>query len=157
GTPSRFAAPPAERTFGRLHFMGADNMRSLAFFCLVLATGFTHGAERLDVTVTHELDAARPAETIAIPWTAVASALPGALLQTLEVKDEAGHVLPYQVTNVAPLAHDPSGKGIAYGELLFQHDFAKEEKSASFTIEKSEQVAPVFPTRAFARHVPERL
>jgi hypothetical protein len=132
-------------------------MRSLVFAFLCLACALAHGAERLDVTVTHELDAARPAETIAIPWAAVASALPGALLQKLEVKDNAGHVLPYQVTNVAPLAHDPSGTGIAYGELLFQHDFVKGEKSARFTIEKSEQVAPVFPTRAFARHVPERL
>ncbi|MFI5335911.1 MAG: DUF4861 family protein, partial [Opitutales bacterium] len=47
--------------------------------------------------------------------------------------------------------------GVAYGELIFQHDFAAGEKSAVFTIEPSEAVAPVFPTKAFARYVPERL
>lgn len=114
-------------------------------------------AARLAVTVTHDLAIARPSETITIPWSEVAQALPGALLQRIAVKDAAGRVLPYQVTNVAPQAKDPTGAGIAYGELLFQHDFAAGEKSATFTVERTDAVAPVFPTRAFARYVPERL
>ncbi|MYN20456.1 DUF4861 domain-containing protein [Rugamonas sp. FT107W] len=130
-----------------------------ARYALLLALAGTSAgaAERLAVTATHELDAARPAETIAIPWAEVNQALPGALLQRLTVRDAAGRSLPYQVTNVAPEAKDPQGKGIAYGELIFQHDFAAGEHSASFTVEKSESVAPPFPVQAYARYVPERL
>lgn len=114
-------------------------------------------AETLVVTVTHDLAIARPSETIAVSWTDVNKALPGALLQRIAVKDAAGRVLPYQVTNIAPEAKDPKGIGLAYGELLFQHDFAAGEKSATFTVEKIDTVAPVFPAKAFARPVPERL
>lgn len=128
---------------------------SLAFlFC---STAALSAAEKLTLTVTHDLAIARPSETITVPWTAVNNALPGALLQKIAVKDSAGHILPYQVTNVAPQAKDPQGKGIAYGELIFQHDFAAGEKSATFTVEKTETVSPVFPTKAFARYIPERL
>ncbi len=131
--------------------------RSCLAVLLSLLAVALHGGERLAVTVSHDLAIARPAETIAVPWTEVARALPGALLQKLAVKDAAGNVLPYQVTNIAPEAKDPQGKGVAYGELLFQHDFAPGEKSATFTIEKTETVAPVFPSKVFARFVPERL
>lgn len=117
----------------------------------------TWAAEKLTITVSHDLAIARPSETITVPWTEVNRVLPGALLQRLVVKDAAGRVLPYQVTNVAPQAKDPKNEGIAYGELIFQHDFAAGEKSATFTVEKSDTVAPVFPTKAFARLVPERL
>lgn len=114
-------------------------------------------ADKVTVTVSHELNAPRPSETITIPWSEVNDALPGALLQKIAVKDAAGNILPYQVTNVAPQAKDPQSKGVAYGELIFQHNFAAGEKSATFTIEKTEEVSPVFPTKAFARYVPERL
>lgn len=114
-------------------------------------------AERMVVTVQHELKAARPAETITVPWLEVNRRLPGALLQQIAVRDAGGHVLPYQVTNVAPQAKDPKGEGIAYGELIFQHDFAAGEQSARFTIEKAGTVSPPFPARAGARYVPERL
>ncbi len=114
-------------------------------------------ASALTVTVTHQLPSARPAETITVPWAAVARALPGALLQQLAVKDATGRSLPYQVTNIAPQAKDPSGAGVAYGELIFQHDFAAGEKSATFTIEKISTVDPVFPVQVSARYVPKRL
>jgi hypothetical protein len=114
-------------------------------------------AERLTVTVTHDYTGPRPSETITIPWSAVNKALPGALLQKIAVKDAKGNVLPYQVTNVAPQAKDPKNEGIAYGDLLFQHSFAAGETSATFTVEKIDGVAPVFPTKAFARYVGERL
>lgn len=113
--------------------------------------------EKATVRVTHELEIARPSETITVPWSEIDKVLPGALLQRIAVKDAQGRVRPYQVTNIAPQAKDPKGEGIAYGELIFQYDFAAGEKSATFTVEKTEEVAPVFPTRAFARHVPERL
>ncbi|MGX4642653.1 DUF4861 domain-containing protein [Massilia sp. SYSU DXS3249] len=114
-------------------------------------------AERLTITVSHDLDLARPSETITIPWTEVNRALPGALIQRIVVKDGKGRVLPHQVTNVAPQAKDPNNVGAAYGELIFQHNFAAGEKTASFTVEKSETLAPVFPARVSARYVQERL
>jgi hypothetical protein len=46
---------------------------------------------------------------------------------------------------------------VAYGELLFQHDFKAGEKSASFTVEKTDTVSPPFPAKVSARFVPERL
>ena len=135
-------------------------MKPLRFAMLLLAAGLLSrlsAAERLTVTVTHSLDIARPAETISVPWARIAQALPGALIHHLEVRDAAGRVLPYQVTNLAPTLKDATGRGEAYGELLFQHDFAAGEKSAVFTMVKTEAVTPPFPVKAFARYVPERL
>lgn len=126
----------------------------LAAFLAPLCAG---AAERLSITVSHDLDAARPSETISVPWPEVNRALPGALVQHIVVKDAAGHVLPYQVTNIAPLAKDPKNVGAAYGELLFQHSFGAGEKIAAFTVEKTEVLQPVFPVRAYARYVQERL
>jgi pectinesterase len=128
-----------------------------AVLAAALAPCLAHAAERLHVTVSHTLDIPRPSETITIPWADVNKALPGALLQKIAVKDSRGRVLPYQVTNVAPMAKDPKNEGIAYGELIFQYDFKAGEKSARFTVEKTEKVAPVFPTKAYARYVQERL
>jgi hypothetical protein len=129
-----------------------DCIPLLSLFAVVSAP-----AEQLVVTVTHDLEIARPSETIAVPWSEVNAAIPRALIQRIAVKDAAGNVLPHQVTNVAPQAKDPEGRGAAYGELLFQHSFAAGEESATFTVERIETVAPVFPSKAFARLVPERL
>src|SRR3954471_7363764 len=98
--------------------------RSVVLLTGLLAPLVTFAADQLNVTVTHDLAIARPSETIAVPWAEVAKAIPGALLQHLAVKDASGRSVPYQVTNIKPEAKDPQGKGIAYGELLFQHDFA---------------------------------
>ena len=132
-------------------------MRAKALFFILAAAGSSHAAERLTITASHELAQARPSETIAVPWAEVNRALPGALLQKITVRDASGKALPYQVTNVLPEAKDPEGKGIAYGELIFQHDFAAGERSATFTVEKSSTVSPPFPSKVFARYVPERL
>ncbi|MGO4377101.1 DUF4861 family protein [Pseudoduganella sp. RAF53_2] len=131
-------------------------MHKLLFLSLALPLAAT-AAERMTVTVINDLDAPRPSETVAVPWTSVNTALPGARLQQIVVKDEKGNVLPYQVTNVAPQLKDPKNVGAAYGELLFQHDFAKGERTAHFTVEKIDGVAPVFPAKTFGRYVPERL
>ncbi|MRV73583.1 DUF4861 domain-containing protein [Duganella sp. FT92W] len=114
-------------------------------------------AATMQVTASHTLKQARPAETIAVPWADVNRLLPGALLQRIAVRDARGNLLPYQVTNVAPEAKDPDNKGIAYGELLFQHDFAEGEASAVFTVETTDTVSPPFPPKVSARYVPERL
>jgi hypothetical protein len=123
----------------------------------LIAPAAAGAAERLTVTVSHDLDAARPSETISVPWAEVNRFLPNALIQHIVVKDAAGHVLPYQVTNVAPLSKDPKNIGVAYGELLFQHSFNAGEKSASFTVEKTDALQPVFPVKAYGRYVQERL
>lgn len=114
-------------------------------------------AQGLQIQVSHQLEQARPSETITIPWSEVNHYLPGALIQKIAVKDKNGKVLAHQVTNIAPQAKDPKGIGIAYGELIFQYHFAAGEKSAQFTVEQIDTVAPVFETKAFGRHVPERL
>ncbi|HTL67847.1 MAG TPA: DUF4861 family protein [Lacunisphaera sp.] len=133
------------------------NLPRAAILGLLASASVALAADRVTVTVTHDLAAPRPAETIAVPWSDLATRLPGLLLQHLAVKDAAGHSLPYQVTNIAPEAKDPHNLGVAYGELLFQHDFAAGEKSATFTIERTDALAPVFPAKVFARYVPERL
>jgi len=124
---------------------------------LAAALAPSQAQDRFAVTVQHDLAIARPSETIAIAWKDVNAALPGAMIQKIAVKDAAGRVLAHQVTNVAPQAKDPNHEGIAYGDLLFQHSFKAGEKSASFTVERIAGVAPPFPVKAFARHVPERL
>ncbi|QOL48625.1 DUF4861 family protein [Massilia litorea] len=128
-----------------------------AMFVPALVPGFACAADALTVTVSHDLALARPSETITVPWTEVNRVLPGALIQRLVVKDAQGRVLPHQVTNVAPLAKDPKNVGAAYGELIFQHDFAAGEKSATFTVEKTDTLIPVFPNKAWGRYVQERL
>lgn len=140
-TPKTAPSPAAKVMFALMIFMG----------CAPL------GAQTAKIIVTHDLSIARPSETITVPWSEVVRHLPGALLQKIAVKDAAGRVRPYQVTNIAPQAKDPEGRGVAYGDLIFQHDFAAGEGSVTFTVEKIEGVAPVFPTRAYARFVPERL
>jgi hypothetical protein len=138
--------------------MNVRRTAALALFAVTALPACLAGAaERLTVTVTHSLDIARPSETIVIPWTQVNDALPHALVQKLVIKDAAGRTLPYQVTNVAPEAKDPKNVGAAYGELLFQHDFEAGEKSATFTIDKSETLTAPFAPKVFARYVPERL
>ena len=134
--------------------MNTSCCRFLVFFASAVSV---FAAERVTVAATHDLADARPSETISVPWTEIAKAMPGALLQHLTVKDGSGRSLPYQVTNLAPEAKDPSGVGIAYGELIFQHNFAAGEKTATFSVEKTQEVAPVFPIQAYARYIPERL
>lgn len=134
--------------------------RLLAAGLALLMDGTASAAEpgpRLQLTVRHTLAAARPAETIAVPWREVARQLPGARLHQLAVRDATGRLLPYQVTHVDPQATAAGGEGTAYAELLFQHDFAAGEQQARFTVEKAQAVVPPFPARAFARPVPERL
>ena len=128
----------------------------LALAATLLAP-LSHAAEQLRIEASHDLATGRASETITVPWTEVNRALPGALIQRLAVRDGRGQVLAHQVTNVLPQAKDPKNIGAAYGELIFQYSFAPGEKSASFTVEKTESLAPVFPTVVTARYIQERL
>ncbi len=132
--------------------------RLLAPLALIaLLSSAAVAADKMTITVTNDLTSARPSEMISLPWKEVEKAMPGALLQKIAVKDAAGHVLPYQVINLDGEAKDPRSQGVAYGDLLFQHDFAAGEKSATFTIERTTTVSAPFPVKTFARFVPERL
>ena len=131
--------------------------RILAALAAALPAIAASAAERLTITLQHDLDIARPSETVTVPWLEVNKALPHALVQKIAVRDASGRVVPHQVTNVAPQAKDPQNVGIAYGELIFQHSFKAGEKSATYTVEKTDSVAPVFAAQTFARYVPERL
>ncbi|SFF52526.1 protein of unknown function [Duganella sp. CF458] len=129
----------------------------LAALAAALPAIAASAAERLTITLQHDLDIARPAETVTVPWSEVNKALPHALVQKIAVRDASGRVVPHQVTNVAPQAKDPQNIGVAYGELIFQHSFKPGEKSTTYTVEKIDGVAPVFAAQTFARYVPERL
>jgi hypothetical protein len=109
-------------------------------------------ADSFTVTVENDLSIARPAETIVIPWSEVASRLPEVLIDHLVVKDSKGKIIPSQTTNFNP--RDAKGQ---VDELLFQHDFVAGEKSTAFTIEKTADTVPSFPSKTFARYIPERL
>jgi hypothetical protein len=126
----------------------------LMSFCCSMAYARQLISSSVTIFVTHELDIARPSEMITIPWQPLIQQLPGASPQKLVVKDAAGHILPYQVTN---LDYDAKGIHAGYADVLFQYDFAAGEKSASFTIEKTPHIVPPFPSKTYARFVPERL
>ncbi|HTZ22237.1 MAG TPA: DUF4861 family protein [Opitutaceae bacterium] len=110
-----------------------------------------HAADKIVVTVTQDLDLARPAEVIAVPFSEIQRLLPDCLFDHLLVRDSAGNVVPAQGTNFQPEEHHDY-----YRDLLFQHDFAAGEKTATFTIEKTKATVPPFPTKTFARYIPER-
>ncbi len=131
-------------------------MKSLSSIVVLLATTVLIRTSKADnsviVQVTHDLDAARPSETIVVPWSEIISRLPDAQPDHLVVRDAKETSLPSQFTNFHP--DDKKGQ---YDEFLFQHDFAQGEKTASFTIEKTTAPVPPFPSKVFARYVPERL
>ncbi len=117
----------------------------------LLATG-TAQALTLRVVADNALASARPSEVVTVPWAEITKNLPGALPDSLIVKDSSGNTLVYQFTNFHP--EDRNG---AFDDVLFQHDFAAGEKQAVFTIEKNTKPTPPSPSRVFARYVPERM
>jgi len=124
---------------------------ALALATSVFAFHSALAASSITVTVTNDLDLARPAETIVIPWSQVAAQLSGTEMDHLKVLDAAGKMIPAQVTNFAPSEHQHHAD-----DLIFQHDFAAGEKRATFTIEPSADPVPPFPDQTFGRYVPER-
>ncbi len=120
---------------------------------LLLVLGLAAGrlAAAVTITVSHDLATARPAETIVVPWAEVLRRLPGAEPDKLIVRDAAGRVCPTQFTNFHP--DDRTGR---YDDVLFQHDFAAGEREAVFTLERVPAPVPPYPSRVFARFVPDR-
>lgn len=126
-------------------------MKKIVLAMLVCSALFARAAEKIVVTVTNDLDVARPAEVVAVPFSEIQRLLPDMLFDHLVVKNATGAVIPAQGTNFQPEEHHDY-----YRDLVFQHDFAAGEKLTTFTIEKTSATAPPFPARVFARYVPER-
>jgi len=141
----------------------------ISFAALLLATLPVFGADHVVVTVTNDLDIARPAETIIIPFAQILQLLdpehanaqywqnranyPKVRFDNLLVKDAAGNAVPSQVTNL----DTKGGRNYIYNEVIFQHDFAAGEKKATFTIEAVDTQVPPYPAKVFGRFVPDRL
>lgn len=117
---------------------------------LVLGTSAVLAAGAL-VTVSHELDGARPNATITVPFAELAKVAPDLRMFHVNVRDPKGKVLPSQITNYQ---HDH--KGAAYDDLVFPYDFAAGERQAVFTVEATASATPPQPACAYARFVPDR-
>ena len=123
---------------------------------LSMATAALLGAGRVfaagaTITVTHDLDAARPASVIAVPFKDIDAIAPGLRMYHVVVRDPKGRVLPMQITNYQ---HDHHGA--QYDDLVFSYDFAKGEHQALFTLEPVDTATPPGNPCVYARLVPER-
>lgn len=121
-----------------------------AWAALTLGAG-SAGAAGVAITVTHELDAARPAAIIAVPFRDIAALAPELRMFHVIVRDPQGRVLPAQITNYQ---HDH--RGASYDDLVFGYDFAAGEKRAVFTLEPTATATQPEPACVYARTVPER-
>ncbi len=140
----------------------------LALSALFLAALPAFGA-RLVVTVKNDSGLARPSETITVPYMQIVQLLdpahanpqywvsrtppPKVRFDNLLVKDAAGKEIPSQVVNL----DTKGGRNWLYNDLIFQHDFAAGEKSATFTIDAIDGTVPPYPAKVFARFAPDRL
>lgn len=109
-------------------------------------------ADAFTVSVHHDLDLARPAETIVVPFSEVQRRLSTLQFDQVVVKDSSGRPIPSQVIG---FTHSHKGPQ-QYDQLVFQHDFAPRERTATFTIEASAIALRPIETKVFARYVPER-
>jgi len=116
------------------------------------AWSVARAADKLTVTVTNDAGLARPAETIAIPFDDVKARLAGIVFDQVLVRDASGAIVPAQITAYKHVHKGPPH----YDDLVFQHDFAAGETTATFTVEKSATPVPPFPSKVYARPVPER-
>ncbi len=69
-----------------------------AWAALTLGAG-TASAAGVVITVTHDLDAARPAAVIAVPFRDIAALAPDLRMYHVIVRDPKGRALPAQITN----------------------------------------------------------
>ena len=108
-------------------------------------------AANVRIVVSHNLDAARPATVIAVPFHYIAAIAPELRMYHVTLRDPKGRSLPLQITNYQ---HDHHGA--EYDDLVFSYDFAKGEKRAVFTLEPSATATPPDAPCVYARSVPER-
>ena len=101
----------------------------VATAALLLGSGVLFAAG-VSITVTHDLDAARPASVIAVPFHEIDAIAPGLRMYHVIVRDPKGRALPLQITNYQ---HDHHGA--KYDDLVFSYDFEPGEQRAVFTLE----------------------
>src|SRR4051812_26820173 len=104
------------------------------------------------LTVTHDLDSARAAEIVSVPFADIAAVMPDARMYHLVVRDSKGRTLPSQITN-----YEHDHRGVKYDDLVFSYSFKAGEKRATFTLENLPAATPPEPACVYARFVPERL
>jgi hypothetical protein len=121
-----------------------------ALVALVLCASVA-GAAGATITVTHGLDAARPAAIVSVPFAQIAAVDPGLRMFHVVVRDSRGRPLPLQITNYQ---HDH--RGAQYDDLVFSYDFAAGENRAVFTVEPVVAGTAPEPACAYARFIPER-
>ncbi len=123
--------------------------------CLGVAMGalcsFANAAG-VDITVTNDLAAARPAAVISVPFKQIDAIVPGLRMYHVVVKDPKGHRLPVQITNYQ---HDH--RGASYDDLVLSYDFAAGQKKVVFTLEPVAVATPPEKPCVYARFIPERL
>lgn len=123
-----------------------------AAVCTLGSAGSVAGAASAIITVTQDLDMARPRQVIAIPFRQISAVLPDARMYHLLVRDSRGRVLPAQVTNYQ---HDH--RGVSYDDLVFEYDFAAGQRRATFTLATVATATPPEAPCVYARFIPERL
>jgi hypothetical protein len=126
-------------------------MRGTSLCVVVAALSSVASAAGVTITVSNELDGARPAAVVAVPFAEIAKLAPGLRMYHLIVRDPKGRALPSQITNYQ---HDH--RGATYDDLVFSYDFAAGEKRAVFTLESTAAATPPEPPCVYARVVPER-
>jgi hypothetical protein len=116
-----------------------------------VACSFANAAG-VNITVTNDLDVARPAAVVSVPFKQIDAVVPGLRMYHVTVKDPKGRSLPLQITNYQ---HDH--RGASYDDLVFSYDFAAGQKKVVFTLEPvAAATAPEKPC-VYARFIPERL
>jgi len=103
------------------------------------------------ITVTHDLDVARPGSVIPVPYDGIAEIAPDLRMFHVVVRDSKGRVLPSQIVN-----YEHDHRGAQYDFLVFWYDFAAKEKRATFTVEAVAAATPPEAPCVYARTVPER-
>jgi hypothetical protein len=129
-------------------------MRSLclgaAFVALNLVASVATAAGAT-ISVTHDLDAARPGAVVLVAYDKVTAVAPDLRMFHVVVRDAKGRVLPSQIAN-----YEHDHRGAQYDWLVFTYDFAAGEKRAVFTLEPvANATLPEAPC-VYARSVPER-
>ena len=120
--------------------------------CVAAAALSSVASAGVVITVTNDLDTARPAAVVAVPFADIARLAPDLRMYHVIVRDPKGRALPSQITNYQ---HDH--RGAVYDDLVFSYDFAAGEKRAVFTLEPTATATPPDAPCVYARAVPERL
>ena len=127
-------------------------MRGPGLCVAAAALSSVASAAGVTITVTNDLDAARPSAVVAVPFAEIAKLAPDLRMYHVVVRDPKGRAVISQITN-----YEHDHRGVAYDDLVFSYDFAAGEKRAVFTLEPTATATPPEPPCVYARAVPERL